>query len=517
MVICHQCVVQCKEIMVRPEYVPDSSNVESNDDDCTSVLLDTKSFIESTKTRNPDMCELHYFIALSTCLSPAESQESRLEAFVKKKWLTKTQCKPPKRIYLEVSQLRIRFIMTKEEDMNKDDRVFQKTPRPHNWPIEQKPGSTGSKNNGNSHIHFQKKHPLEPEDKCYVIQQLQQLLDGIEEEATQKAEQKELTGRHVSQSTREWLRFIMALCHDSLRDKMTAMYRSKSRLELDGRNSEDAATNDYYSSVASLCNTDSWVAVTPVFFGAHTEFRKPIRLVLEDTQIDDNTAKLRFRDLQSRLNQSIANWKRSGNGKGNYNARDVSEKTIRFNGTTYDDDVIEFDGEDNEKDMKFVDDDRFQYCGNRLPTLFFWCMTDLNGLVTFVQSHSKKCGVSSDSGDIQSTRYPGRSSTSGFGPRLRTQGKDALVNAMLDNTREMMHNFQHQQTKSDVKQQIIQLQDQLPLARGDVNKWYVIDSAPENFAKEQTISDICVIISNMVTQETVLNSPVQVSALSWNL
>ena len=64
----------------------------SNDDDCTSFLLKNKSFIESTNTQIPDMCKLHYFIALSTCLSPEESQESRLEAFVKKRWLTKTQC-----------------------------------------------------------------------------------------------------------------------------------------------------------------------------------------------------------------------------------------------------------------------------------------------------------------------------------------------------------------------------------------------------------------------------------------
>ena len=120
------------------------------------------------------------------------------------------------------------------------------------------------------------------------------------------------------------------------------------------------------------------------------------------------------------MNQSVSNWKKSGNGKGNYNARDIGEKLIQFNGTTYDEDLIELDDEDNKKEMKFVDNNHFQYCGNHLSTLFFWCMIDSSGLVTCVQLHRKKCVVSSDYGDIQSTRYPGRSYTSGFGLRRRT-------------------------------------------------------------------------------------------------
>ena len=72
---------------------------------------------------------------------------------------------------------------------------------------------------------------------------------------------------------------------------MIPIYCSKSWFVLGKRYSDDATTNGYYSSVASLCDTVSWTTFTSMLFGAHTKFRKSIRLVFEDAEIDTNTAK----------------------------------------------------------------------------------------------------------------------------------------------------------------------------------------------------------------------------------
>ena len=64
-------------------------------------------------------------------------------------------------------------------------------------------------------------------------------------------------------------------------------------------------------------------------------------------------------------------------------------KILRFNNVRYEEDLEEY-GEEDEKDIEFVDDDRFQFCDSRIANLFFWCMCDLHGLVTFVQQNCKK-------------------------------------------------------------------------------------------------------------------------------
>jgi len=87
-----------------------------------------------------------------------------------------------------------------------------------------------------------------------VIRELKQLLDHI-----QQAEGE----MHVSVNTRDWMHFIIARCNDSVCNKMIKMYQSKNHLELDGQNSEDAHTINFYGTVVALYLNRNWVPITP--------------------------------------------------------------------------------------------------------------------------------------------------------------------------------------------------------------------------------------------------------------
>ena len=465
MEMCHLCIERCKEVMVVPEYVGSSSREKKRDDkDATplqQLVLDVKTFIDKKEEdAEPNkftvVTKLQYLVAFGTCLSEEERQVARLEDFVKKKWIKKTDCKPSKPMYLEATNLRIEFINTREKDKAKNDRTFKKEPRPNNWPV--------NNNTENCHSSFLQRHLIEPEDKAYVIQQLTHILDGIEKKALGEKEKKQLSGRHVNASSRSYMRLIMAMCEDRLRDKMLAMYQSKSRSELDGRNSEDAALT-YFEEVAALYNDEEWVAVTPVMKGAHVELNKSMTLPFEDSPIDAETVKIRVRDLRSRINQAIGNWRASGNGKGNFNdSRGVGTKIVRFNEIAYGDGLVEH-GEDEDKEAMFVDDDRFQFCENRLSLLFFWGMLDLCGLVTFIQQHCKKCGVSSDKDATSSARASGISKTT------KAKGNAQLVKALMSHQADIMGDLQHQQKIEAAESHLLLLNDQIRLARQEVSQW----------------------------------------------
>jgi len=385
-----------------------------------------------------------------------ERQEARLKDFINNKWIKKTDCKPTKGMYLDATNFRIKVINEKEKGKDKKDRTFKKQPRPNNWAV--------TNNTENCHSSFLQRYPIEPKDKAYVIQQLTHILDGIEKKALGEKEKKELSGRHVNASSRSYLRLIMAMCEDRVRDKMLAVYQSKSRSELDGRNSEDAALT-YYEEVAELYNDEEWVAITPVMKGAHVELNKSMTLPFEGSPIDAETVKVRVRDLRSRFNQAVGNWRASGNGKGNFNdPRGVGTKIVRFNDIAYEDDLAEH-GEDEEKEVMFVDDDRFQYCGNRLALLFFWGMLDLCGLVIFIQQHCKKCGVSSDKDATSSTR------SSGINKTTKAKGNAALVNALMSQQADMIGELQHQQKVEATETNLLLLNDQIRLARQEVFQW----------------------------------------------
>ena len=133
----------------------------------------------------------------------------------------------------------------------------------------------------------------------------------------------------------------------------------------------------------------------------------------------------------------------------------------------YGEDLFQYGEEEADKEIMFVDNDQFNFCKNRLTTLFFWCMIDLIGMVTFVQQHCKKVGLSSDSGSIPAAR----DTTTSTG--IRVHGRDTMVKAMISDQREMMDGFTHQQRVADTESQLILLNNQIRSARAYISQRYV--------------------------------------------
>ena len=94
----------------------------------------------------------------------------------------------------------------------------------------------------------------------------------------------------------------------------------------------------------------------------------------------------------------------------------------------------------------FVDNDRFQFCSRRVTTLFYWCVCDLYGLVSFVQTHCRKCGAASDSGEVGSTREAS-------GPK-KGRDRDAMFKAVVAKQRTMIKDLQQHRRISDAKLQV---------------------------------------------------------------
>lgn len=74
MVACHQCISRCTRLMIIPEDEPQEQ-----------IIPDGRgSFLKAEEATNPEINVLHYLIALSTCISPEERQESRQVEYLQK-------------------------------------------------------------------------------------------------------------------------------------------------------------------------------------------------------------------------------------------------------------------------------------------------------------------------------------------------------------------------------------------------------------------------------------------------
>ena len=58
--------------------------------------------------------------------------------------------------------------------------------------------------------------------------------------------------------------------------------------------------------------------------------------------------------------------------------------------------------------VKYIDDDCFDFCGNSLPTGYFWCITEMHGIVVTVSQTCEEVGVTmtkiNSTFDIKTTR-----------------------------------------------------------------------------------------------------------------
>lgn len=81
---------------------------------------------------------------------------------------------------------------------------------------------------------------------------------------------------------------------------------------------------------------------------------------------------------------SVAARKKSGNGTGNLNLAEGGK--LRVRGTLYS--IKEY-----EAVVNYIDDDRFDFCGNTLQTGSFWCTAEMYDIVGSVSQNCENVGV----------------------------------------------------------------------------------------------------------------------------
>ena len=205
------------------------------------------------------------------------------------------------------------------------------------------------------------------------------------------------------------------------------MYDSKSRQELDARNSE-RRPRTFFEKVTEKYNDEDWTPDSTVFDELYHEFSLsfPLHLYRNDGQEEKREAKLtiekakeNFRDSKASMNWSVAAWKKSGNGKGNL----ADSELLRVKGTRY---AIQ----DEEAVINYVDDDRFDFCGNSLPTGYFWCIAEMHDIIGTVSQNCGEVGVTMDK--ISSTSDQKTKLSKGSKVDKNNKRSDFIINEMKD-------------------------------------------------------------------------------------
>ena len=114
----------------------------------------------------------------------------------------------------------------------------------------------------------------------------------------------------------------------------------------------------------------------------------------DEEQMTETSVKLAYTNAKGKLNVALANWKRSGNGKGNINTK--------VRGLDYDEGFLS-----DENSLTYVDDDRFSFV-KQLNIAYFWSLSEVSGLTHHI---SQNCfALNNFENDVDTTES---SSTSG--------------------------------------------------------------------------------------------------------
>lgn len=268
---------------------------------------------------------------------------------------------------------RYQVLVETEEFSNYPDWKKHKEPKPNNWKSPQL-------------LDWLVNNPLSGNDYHYVVGCVIMFFDNLSEKLEELEQAKKDERNCLSVVTLAKLRLYHIFFLDRFRDDLLSVYDSLSRMQLDARNS-GRKYKTYFEKVAELFNDESYSPMSYAFKDFHYGLAENIVLSLppqkDDCQLTAEKAKISFRDAKSNLNVAINDWKKSGNGKGNKN-EDIE---IRINNCDYDKQLIFGEG------VKWVDDDRFDFCKRNVPFGYFWCVAELNDLVKTVSQNCESLGI----------------------------------------------------------------------------------------------------------------------------
>lgn len=149
-------------------------------------------------------------------------------------------------------------------------------------------------------------------DTKFITEEINKFRDVIEaaEQSTVSATEKHWRGQVP------YLRLIMTLTEDDIKQKFILHGTKKTRTELDARNSE-VREQTVYELIAERWNDHTYNPVVPSFM-VHEDFRCPtncsFELVKELTPATGEKVRDILSHMRASLNRIIANWEQSGQG-----------------------------------------------------------------------------------------------------------------------------------------------------------------------------------------------------------
>ena len=368
---------------------------------CRSVLTSKKSTYKN---------DLDYFKVLYCMYSGCEgSARSRIKELLdnKNSSLSIRNIKPIKKQLVEELNRRYLYLKLKERGVNIG---ISKTFRPTNKSLEEISGLFQS---AYFRLPVAEKLFLEFEMENYIAHHERQLKNTLMDLQEQ--------GSEIPKSDLRKMRLWEAIFLDSkyIRDKLVTLKDGMSRQQIDARNSSVGPLSLYHLA-AEKYNDPDWVVSSRIMPELNEKFRSPIRLALmiDEEEMTEVSVKNAYTDAKGKLNVAIANWKKSGNGKGNIKAR--------VNGLGYDN----MDEEENH--VTFVDDDRFNFV-NQLHVAYFWSLCEITGLTQHI---SQNCSALSntDTNGTSSTSHlvRGRTASKGnHGKRKKIENHTEALFAMV--------------------------------------------------------------------------------------
>jgi hypothetical protein len=351
---------------------PSTAPIFNNEYSCRSVLA---------KTRVDCLTDQDYFKQLYCMYSGCEGTvRSRIQVLLdtKESSLSRRFIKVIKRQSADELLRRYSYLRLKERGIAVG---ISKSFRPANKSLEELNSLFKS-----AYFH------LPVEEKLYLEFEMEPFVAKYERDLKNTLKMLQEQGSEISKNDLRKMRLWEAIFLDSkyMRDKLVTLKDSMSRHEIDARNSK-AAPVSLFHLAAEKYNDANWEVYTRVMPDLHEKFRSPVRLslMIDEEKMTEVSAKNAYTDAKGKLNVALANWKRSGNGKGNIKAK--------VKGLGYGNYINE------ENHVTFVDDDRFKFV-NQLNIAYFWSLCEITGLT---QQISQNCTA------LNIVDTTGRSVTSG--------------------------------------------------------------------------------------------------------
>ena len=234
-------------------------------------------------------------------------------------------------------------------------------------------------------IEWLQENGINDDEKEWTYTSFDRLMDALDREAYNNI----IPGSNIRLTDKYKMRLYEAYFLEEFRDTFLKRNDSLIRVDLDARNSETERVVPYHEIICDKYNDESWLPTSKLFPLFHHELVESFELPLLPHQVlTYEQAKRLLVDIKGRLNLTIQNWKKSGNGK--LNCHENEFKIRSANGTVEEEEEMG-DG------VIFVDNDCWQFCQNVGMHLgYFWCLSELNGLTDECTQNCAGAGVKMD-------------------------------------------------------------------------------------------------------------------------